>query len=93
MIFTCIIVHLLSFQWSERRRFEIAGLMSSVLRAHLHAYDPVFSMTLRYLIRLSFSSGQLAFTGYFYPEACVFVRVVDCLLLIFQLSPYVVQHT
>lgn len=41
------------FQWSERRRFDIAGLMSSVLRAHLHAYDPVFSMTLRYLIRLA----------------------------------------
>lgn len=39
------------FQWAERRRSEIAGLMSSVLRAHLHAYDPVFSMTLRYLIR------------------------------------------
>ncbi|KAG6724956.1 hypothetical protein I3842_02G009800 [Carya illinoinensis] len=41
-----------SFQWSERRRFDIAGLMSSVLRAHLHAYDPVFSMTLRYLISI-----------------------------------------
>ncbi|KAE7999595.1 hypothetical protein FH972_004003 [Carpinus fangiana] len=39
-------------EWSERRRFEIAGLMSSVLRAHLHAYDPVVSMTLRYLISI-----------------------------------------
>ncbi|KAG2719827.1 hypothetical protein I3760_02G009600 [Carya illinoinensis] len=39
-------------EWSERRRFDIAGLMSSVLRAHLHAYDPVFSMTLRYLISI-----------------------------------------
>lgn len=39
-------------EWSERRRFEIAGLMASVLRAHLHAYDPVFSMTLRYLISI-----------------------------------------
>ncbi|KAL5752933.1 hypothetical protein ACOSP7_023117 [Xanthoceras sorbifolium] len=39
-------------EWAERRRFEIAGLMSSVLRAHLHAYDPVFSMTLRYLISI-----------------------------------------
>ncbi|KAK4584572.1 hypothetical protein RGQ29_022337, partial [Quercus rubra] len=38
--------------WSERKRFDIAGLMSSVLRAHLHAYDPVFSMTLRYLISI-----------------------------------------
>ncbi|KAH9711833.1 Ran-binding protein in the microtubule-organising centre protein [Citrus sinensis] len=38
--------------WAERRRFEIAGLMSSVLRAHLHAYDPVFAMTLRYLISI-----------------------------------------
>ncbi|KAL0450330.1 UNVERIFIED_CONTAM: hypothetical protein Slati_1589400 [Sesamum latifolium] len=35
-------------EWSERRRFEIAGLLSSVLRAHLHAYDPIFSMTLRF---------------------------------------------
>ncbi|XP_052300173.1 uncharacterized protein LOC102628083 isoform X2 [Citrus sinensis] len=41
-----------AIEWAERRRFEIAGLMSSVLRAHLHAYDPVFAMTLRYLIRL-----------------------------------------
>ena len=39
------------FQWCESRRFDIAGLMSSVLRAHMQAYDPVFSMTLRYLIR------------------------------------------
>ncbi|PKI50123.1 hypothetical protein CRG98_029447 [Punica granatum] len=39
-------------EWSERKRFEIAGLMSSVLRAHLHAYDPLFSMTLRYLISI-----------------------------------------
>ncbi|XP_059640086.1 uncharacterized protein LOC132282429 isoform X2 [Cornus florida] len=39
-------------EWSERRRFDIAGLLSSVLRAHLHAYDPVFSMTLRYLISI-----------------------------------------
>ncbi|CAH2075717.1 unnamed protein product [Thlaspi arvense] len=38
--------------WSERRRLEIAGLMSSVLRAHLNAYDPVLSMTLRYLISI-----------------------------------------
>ncbi|KAF5736130.1 hypothetical protein HS088_TW14G00265 [Tripterygium wilfordii] len=39
-------------EWSERRRFDIAGLMSSVLKAHLHAYDPVFSLTLRYLISI-----------------------------------------
>ena len=38
-------------EWSEKRRFDIAGLVSTVLRAHLHAYDPVFSMTLIYLIR------------------------------------------
>ncbi|XP_019087015.1 PREDICTED: uncharacterized protein LOC104727350 isoform X2 [Camelina sativa] len=30
----------------------MAGLMSSVLRASLQAYDPVFSMTLRYLISI-----------------------------------------
>ncbi|KAK4760892.1 hypothetical protein SAY87_005785 [Trapa incisa] len=39
-------------EWSEMRRLEIAGLMSSVLRAHLHAYDPLLSMTLRYLISI-----------------------------------------
>lgn len=39
-------------EWSERRRFDIAGLISSVLRAHMHAYDPLFSMTLRYLISI-----------------------------------------
>lgn len=39
-------------EWSDRRRFEIAGLMSSILRAHLHAHDPVFCMTLRYLISI-----------------------------------------
>ncbi|KAF8405057.1 hypothetical protein HHK36_009954 [Tetracentron sinense] len=39
-------------EWSERRRFDIAGLLSSVLRAHLHAFDPIFSMTLRYLISI-----------------------------------------
>ncbi|KAJ7952878.1 CTLH LisH motif-containing protein [Quillaja saponaria] len=39
-------------EWSEKRRLDIAGLLSSVLRAHLHAYDPVFSMTLRYLISI-----------------------------------------
>ncbi|ONH96538.1 hypothetical protein PRUPE_7G135500 [Prunus persica] len=39
-------------EWSERRRFDIAGLISTVLRAHLHAYDPVFSMTLIYLISI-----------------------------------------
>jgi hypothetical protein len=38
-------------EWAEKRRYEMAGLMSSVLRASLQAYDPVFSMTLRYLIR------------------------------------------
>ncbi|XP_057500144.1 uncharacterized protein LOC130784328 isoform X1 [Actinidia eriantha] len=37
-------------EWSEKRRFDIAGSISSVLRAHLHAYDPMLSMTLRYLI-------------------------------------------
>ncbi|KMT09336.1 hypothetical protein BVRB_6g134310 isoform A [Beta vulgaris subsp. vulgaris] len=39
-------------EWSERRRSEIAGLMSSILRAHLQALDPLFSMTLRYLISI-----------------------------------------
>ncbi|KAH6760293.1 Ran-binding protein in the microtubule-organising centre protein [Perilla frutescens var. frutescens] len=39
-------------EWSARRRFEIAGLLSSILRAHLQAYDPIFTMTLRYLISI-----------------------------------------
>ncbi|GJV82813.1 CTLH LisH motif-containing protein [Tanacetum coccineum] len=39
-------------EWSERRLFELAGLMASVLRAHLHAYDPLFSMAIRYLISI-----------------------------------------
>lgn len=39
-------------EWSERRLFELAGLMTSVLRAHLHAYDPFFSMAIRYLISI-----------------------------------------
>ncbi|KAJ3708772.1 hypothetical protein LUZ61_012477 [Rhynchospora tenuis] len=39
-------------EWSEKRRFDLAGLLSSTLRAHLHAYDPIFSMTLKYLISI-----------------------------------------
>ncbi|XP_071710724.1 uncharacterized protein [Rutidosis leptorrhynchoides] len=39
-------------EWSERRLFELAGLMTSLLRAHLHAYDPLFSMAIRYLISI-----------------------------------------
>lgn len=39
-------------EWSERRRVDLAGLLSSILRAHLNAYDPIFSMTLRYLISI-----------------------------------------
>ncbi|GAB4848960.1 hypothetical protein Ancab_003774 [Ancistrocladus abbreviatus] len=46
--------------WSERRRSEISGLISSILRAHLQAYDPIFSMALRYLISVhkAFCSHQ-----------------------------------
>ncbi|XWS45290.1 hypothetical protein CRYUN_Cryun15aG0124000 [Craigia yunnanensis] len=39
-------------EWAEKRRYEIAGLISSVLRGHLHAFNPIFSMTLRYLISI-----------------------------------------
>uniref|UniRef100_A0A7N0VHZ4 CTLH domain-containing protein n=2 Tax=Kalanchoe fedtschenkoi TaxID=63787 RepID=A0A7N0VHZ4_KALFE len=38
--------------WQTRRRLDIAGMMSSILRANLLAYDPVFSLTLRYLISI-----------------------------------------
>ena len=40
-----------ALQWSIKRRFELAGLLSSILRAHLEAYDPILSLMLRYLIR------------------------------------------
>ncbi|KAJ0981526.1 hypothetical protein J5N97_009781 [Dioscorea zingiberensis] len=39
-------------EWSERRRFDLAGSLSSILRAQLHAHDPLLSMTLRYLISI-----------------------------------------
>ncbi|XP_006662311.3 uncharacterized protein LOC102722149 [Oryza brachyantha] len=39
-------------EWSIKKRFELAGLLSSILRAHLQAYDPILSMTLRYLISI-----------------------------------------
>lgn len=39
-------------EWSEERRFDLAGLLSTILRAYLHAYDPVFPMALRYLISI-----------------------------------------
>ncbi|XP_027346425.1 uncharacterized protein LOC113858136 isoform X2 [Abrus precatorius] len=39
-------------EWSEWRRLDLAGFMSSMLRAHLNAYDPIFSMALRYLISI-----------------------------------------
>ncbi|XP_062205105.1 uncharacterized protein LOC133907098 [Phragmites australis] len=39
-------------EWSVKRRFELAGLLSSILRSHLQAYDPILSMTLRYLISI-----------------------------------------
>ncbi|KAH7690332.1 Cyclic nucleotide-binding-like protein [Dioscorea alata] len=38
--------------WSERRRFDLAGSLSSILRAQLHAYDPLLMMTLRYLMSI-----------------------------------------
>ncbi|XP_078444307.1 ran-binding protein in the microtubule-organising centre protein [Wolffia australiana] len=41
-----------SDEWSKERRLETAAMMSSVLRGHLQAYDPVLSMTLRYLISI-----------------------------------------
>ncbi|KAF6144761.1 hypothetical protein GIB67_016835 [Kingdonia uniflora] len=39
-------------EWAIIRRFEIARLLLSVRRAYLSAYDPIFSMTLRYLISI-----------------------------------------
>ncbi|KAL0909604.1 hypothetical protein M5K25_020488 [Dendrobium thyrsiflorum] len=39
-------------EWSERRRFDLAGFLSSILRVQLQAYDPIFLLTLRYLISI-----------------------------------------
>ncbi|KAI5054338.1 hypothetical protein GOP47_0030769, partial [Adiantum capillus-veneris] len=36
--------------WSESNRIELAATVASVLRAHLRAYDPLFSLSLRYLL-------------------------------------------
>ncbi|KAG6557976.1 hypothetical protein Mapa_000155 [Marchantia paleacea] len=37
-------------EWSEVRRAELAAIVASTLKAQQHAYDPLFSLTLRYLI-------------------------------------------
>ncbi|KZV45991.1 hypothetical protein F511_10681 [Dorcoceras hygrometricum] len=39
-------------EWSKKRRFDISGLLSSVLTSHLNAYDPIFSLALKYLISI-----------------------------------------
>ncbi|KAK2998496.1 hypothetical protein RJ639_023499 [Escallonia herrerae] len=61
-------------EWSKTRRVDIAGLLSSVLRAHLHAYDPVFSMALRYLI--SIHNGFCFRQGFPSPIADLTVRLL-----------------
>ncbi|XP_057485861.1 uncharacterized protein LOC130772122 isoform X3 [Actinidia eriantha] len=40
----------LNQEFRERDEKEMEKSISSVLRAHVHAYDPMLSMTLRYLI-------------------------------------------
>jgi len=40
-----------SEEWSEARRFELAATITSTLKAQLRVYDPLLSLTLRYLIR------------------------------------------
>lgn len=37
-------------EWSESKRVELAATISSVLKAELRAYDPLFSLALRYLL-------------------------------------------
>ncbi|KAL2631744.1 hypothetical protein R1flu_016430 [Riccia fluitans] len=39
-------------EWSEGKRAELAAIVASTLKAQQHAYDPLFSLTLRYLIRV-----------------------------------------
>ena len=72
--FLCVI------QWSERRRFDLAGSLSSILRAQLHAYDPLLAMTLRYLMRYAFYFNLDSFLHY--------LNLVDLELwyLMFQLN-------
>ncbi|KAF7151517.1 hypothetical protein RHSIM_Rhsim02G0185300 [Rhododendron simsii] len=43
-------------EWFEMRKFDITGLVSSLLRAH-HAHDPIILVTSRYLLRGSISVG------------------------------------
>ncbi|KAH7446944.1 hypothetical protein KP509_01G083400 [Ceratopteris richardii] len=43
-------------EWSESNRTELAAILASVLRARFRAYDPLFSLVLRYL--LSYCSRQ-----------------------------------
>ncbi|KAF6159425.1 hypothetical protein GIB67_032196 [Kingdonia uniflora] len=52
-------------EWAVIRRFKIAGLLSYALRAYLSAYDPIFSMTLRYLI--SIHKGFFLLQGIYLP--------------------------
>ncbi|KAL2643214.1 hypothetical protein R1flu_010801 [Riccia fluitans] len=37
-------------KWSEGKRAELAAIVASTLKAQQHAYDPLFALTLRYLI-------------------------------------------
>lgn len=37
-------------EWSEAKRAELAATIASVLKAQLHAYDPLFSLALCYLL-------------------------------------------
>ncbi|KAL3689657.1 hypothetical protein R1sor_015966 [Riccia sorocarpa] len=37
-------------EWSEGKRAELAAIVASTLKAQQHAYDPLFSLMLRYLI-------------------------------------------
>ncbi|KAH9305144.1 hypothetical protein KI387_009548, partial [Taxus chinensis] len=48
-------------EWSEKRRFELAALMTSTLKARLRVYDPCFSQTLKYLLSVH--------NGYCYRQA------------------------
>ncbi|CAM6042320.1 unnamed protein product [Sphagnum compactum] len=41
-----------SEEWSEARRFELAATITSTLKAQLRVYDPLLSLTLRYLISI-----------------------------------------
>ncbi|KAL2641796.1 hypothetical protein R1flu_009383 [Riccia fluitans] len=47
--------------WSEGKRAELAAIVASTLKAQQHAYDPLFALTLRYLISVQCHQQGIVF--------------------------------